>query len=154
MVKEKRNKPIIRLNDLREMPYLELIACFLNPDEESKLAFIRQLAENFWAGEYHGEELLDAESFLLSFIDKNHPKHHAHILCLLDYKKQRGPEQQKRINDVGIIIFSFLNYSEHTSNCRKLLEDIRQNPPGEHFVADAAEAIKYSKLERPAAATN
>ncbi|GEM_PF-4262663 len=132
--------------DLRKLSFAELTRRFYHPDEPGKLAIIRQLCENYWAGEYFGQELLAVEYFLRRFIDEKHELHRTHLPCLVGYQPLPESEKREIIKQAEMIIFCFLTCSEISPDCQKLLDGIKLNPPSRHFMADAAEAIKYSKL--------
>jgi hypothetical protein len=129
----------------------ELMRRFYHPDEKHKLAYVRQLAENYWAGAYNKQEMFAIEDFLQSFIDTGHALHESHQRYLLGYSYLPKRKKQEIIGQAEIMVFSFLTCSEVSPDCRRFLDEIKLNPPGPHFLLDVALVIKYAKLDRPAA---
>lgn len=153
IMNKKRRQIFPDLPGLSKLSCRELLIKFYHPNESNKLAYLRQLAENYWAGEYQEKEMIAVENFLRSFITADHPLHEIHQSYLLSYGWSMYFSQQRTIRESQLIAYCFLKCSSVSAETKIAVEAIEKDQPDQQFLDDATLAIKHSKLERPAAAT-
>jgi hypothetical protein len=127
--------------DLRKLSWFEIHNELQKSDPKvSKLALLRQLAENYWNGRYKNHEKKEVENFLCGFLNDQTA---ASILgCGFMEKDVR----QNKIKEIELIVFSFLSRSKIKGRIKVIVKEFGEQLPNKDCINGVNQIIANSHL--------
>lgn len=135
-----------KLVDLRKLSWPEIYRELQTGNSKGgKLAYLRQLSENHWAGRYRNGEKREVEVFLRGFLNRN-GQVQANLALIFGCGYLDEAAKKKATREVLLTVYSFMSRSKVDGTTQGLLDEIRKRPPDQTFLKDVEVAVASSRL--------